>query len=302
MQKNKRQKNSNDLLRCLCCSVNLILLVLWAGSAVILNAGKLNAQSLPPALLADLESASLILIGEIHDNPDHHLVQAQIIEQFASDQSIIVLEMIAVDQQNKLDAFKGNAAAFEDYIAWNQSGWPDYKIYAPIFEAAFLNQAALAGGGMDIAAVRHVAKSGFDGLPDDLAQRFKTIIPTLDIQAPALLDLQFKAHCSMVPAAQLSGMVAAQYARDMQLAQAILNAEAADKIFVIAGRGHTGKDSIPKFIKSMRPDLDMISIALAETDEDQTSLGESHDHVMITPAPAGRPNPCDAFNRDSSHE
>ena len=50
-------------------------------------------------------AADFVLLGEIHDNPDHHLLQAKIIRRLTADgrHPAIVFEMIPVSLQAELD-------------------------------------------------------------------------------------------------------------------------------------------------------------------------------------------------------
>ena len=58
----------------------------WMGSA---------ADPIPGDSLADMQAADAIILGEVHDNPQHHLVQTEAIKVIAP--SAVVREMVTED-------------------------------------------------------------------------------------------------------------------------------------------------------------------------------------------------------------
>ena len=94
-----------------------------------------------------LANARFVLLGEIHDNPDHHRLQARLIDGLVSKgrRPAIVFEMIPANLQPELDRHvKGGvreASKLGKALRWEERGWPDWGIYQPIAEAAL--QAAL---------------------------------------------------------------------------------------------------------------------------------------------------------------
>ena len=60
----------------------------------------------PDELLSRLAGASQVLVGEKHDNPDHHALQLWLLRGLAGEraQGSLLLEMLNPDQQGKVEA------------------------------------------------------------------------------------------------------------------------------------------------------------------------------------------------------
>ena len=84
------------------------------------------------ALLRHLAAAQYVVLGETHDNPDHHRLQARLIEGLVATggRPAVALEMIALDQAEALAAQLARAPGDIDGVAeavgWDESGWPDW--------------------------------------------------------------------------------------------------------------------------------------------------------------------------------
>ena len=93
----------------------------------------------PLEMTRELEQAKYVLIGEVHDNANHHLIQAWIVAKIGT-KSALVMEMIRSDQtqvlQDYLASEGANAAGFGAAVDWQTSGWPKWSEYQPIVEAA----------------------------------------------------------------------------------------------------------------------------------------------------------------------
>jgi len=92
----------------------------------------------PEQLLRRLASAQRVLVGEQHDNPDHHALQLWLLRELARQrpQGSVLMEMLNPDQQNKVDQAQTTARAGQaindpfDTLAW-QPGW-DWSLYGPL--------------------------------------------------------------------------------------------------------------------------------------------------------------------------
>jgi hypothetical protein len=109
--------------------------------------GGLSAQ---PVELADLIAAArdvdIVVLGEVHDNPEHHRNQAAVVA--ALQPGALVFEMIpqaSEDDVNRLRAGGASRDEIAEALAWDESGWPDFAGYAEILEAA--PEARIFGGG-----------------------------------------------------------------------------------------------------------------------------------------------------------
>ena len=240
-------------------------------------------------------SGDIIVLGEIHDNPTHHLNQARAIA--AIKPKAVVFEMLSPEQAARITpALLQDEAALQATLGWEKAGWPDFKIYYPVFEA--LGDARIYGA----AEPRDVVRSA---MTTPLPEVFGPDAPRygLDHPYPEALQKRLEAesqedHCNALPAKLLPGMVAAQRYRDAAFARRVQQAyqDTGGPVVLIAGSGHADNDlAVPALLRKLDPDAKVVSIGQIEAAPDApASPDQPFDHWIVTP-PTPRPDPCAAF-------
>lgn len=231
------------------------------------------------------------VIGEVHDNPDHHATQAARVARIAP--AALVFEMLTPEQAARIGPqTPRDAETLEALLGWAESGWPDFSMYAPIFTAA--PAARIYGAGVGRAEARAAMKGGFDALMAGEAARFGLDEPLPDHQQAAREALQMAAHCDALPEEMLPGMVRIQRLRDAMLASVALRAheETGGPVVVITGNGHARMDwGMPALLAEAAPELELHVIGQTE---EGVPLPGGFDEVLSAPA-AERDDPCAAF-------
>lgn len=251
------------------------------------------AGSLAEAVAA-VEHADYIAIGERHDNPEHHRLQAELVAALSP--RGIAFEMIPQDLENAANKVRADGGSRDDLgeaLKWAESNWPDWSLYAPIVEAA--PDAYIAGGGISKAALGSVYSKGASGVGEDLAQRYRLANPLPEALQKDLLDLQFAAHCELVDREKLGAMVEVQRAWDAAYAEAWWRAgqEGGGRSVLICGNEHARLDrGAPAYLAEAFPGAKIASIGLLEGDET-----ESEDVFSITLSARApeRDDPCKAM-------
>jgi uncharacterized iron-regulated protein len=200
-------------------------------------------------LATRVRSSDVVLVGETHDNPDHHRLEARIVDAFAAghDAPAVVFEMLDRDRQPaveaSLSAHPGDVDALAHAVDWASSGWPSWAMYRPVFQAAVAARGTFMAAGIDRASAMRVAKDGvavFDPSLDGVFGLHDPLPP--DVQA-TLRDEIREAHCGLMPEGMLDSMVTVQRARDALLAARLhegsVNGHGA---LLIAGAGHVRRD------------------------------------------------------------
>ncbi|MCR9125811.1 MAG: ChaN family lipoprotein [Rhodobacteraceae bacterium] len=260
----------------------LILALVWAAPAW---------ADLPPEVLDRARLADIVIVGEYHDNPDHHRNQARIVAALRP--AALVWEMLDTNQAARVtpEAVSGGPA-LGALLEWEQSGWPDFAMYAPIFQAAPL--ARSYGAAVPRAAIRQHLEADPIAAFDGDATAFGLRDPLPRAQEAARMALQWEAHCQALPEETLAPMVRIQQVRDATLAAAAIRAQAdtGGPVVVITGNGHARRDwGMPVYLARVRPDLSVF--VLGQT-EDGAPLSGGYDAVLSAPSLA-RPDPCAAF-------
>ncbi len=251
------------------------------------------AGQLPDAASFDPAGAQIVILGEIHDNPDHHRNQAMIVEAIRP--SALVFEMLDSDQAALVNAMDRNKSApLAEALGWAGSGWPDFEMYQPVLLAA--DAAPIYGAAVSredsIAAMRNGAAAVFGadatlfGL-GRLPEGVQTLRETY----------QMEAQCNALPAEMLPGMVEAQRLRDARFSAVALEAlrETGGPVVVITGNGHARRDwGMPANLAAASPATRVVT--LAQYEETAPAGGVPQDFWLVTES-AEREDPCAVFRK-----
>ncbi len=235
-------------------------------------------------------AARHVLLGEIHDNAEHHDFQRRTLEALAASgqRRVLAMEQFDVGHQAAIDAAPADADAVADAGRFDRRGW-DWPLYRPLVAFAVEQAWPLRAANLSRASLR-TASPG----------------PTPPAVIAALEQDMVDGHCGYKPPqARLATMVDAQRARDQRMA-AVLTAAATTGSVLIAGNGHVRRDrGAPLYAGEgellvvgqleVRADMD--------TPADYVSGGfataSSYDYVRFTAAVA-RPDPCAGFRGGAS--
>ncbi len=233
----------------------------------------------------------IVVLGEVHDNLDHHRVQAEEVSKLAP--AALVFEMLSAAQADGaiLDHV-GDAGALGAALGWAESGWPDFDMYYPIFAAA--PEARVYGAGVTRSDARGALEGRLSTLFGPQAEAYSLLEDLPSDQRATRFALQMSAHCDAIPEEMLPSMVDIQRLRDATLARVALQAleETGGPVAVITGNGHARPDwGVPSYLARVSPDTKVQVIGQTEGD---AALEGGFDTVLSSPAP-DREDPCDAF-------
>lgn len=244
------------------------------------------------ALIEKLSAADIAVLGERHDNPKHHEIQARLVGALSP--AGLAFEMVARSREDFANAARETGDDLAEAIEWEGSGWPDWSMYAPIFDAA--PDAWIAGGGVPPDVLRRSVTEGAAAAYPEGAEKYGLNERLEQDVIDAMLKEQEVAHCNALPTAMLPGMVEAQQLRDAAFADAALRLVEAGHgpAVLITGNGHARADrGSPLYLRRAAPDLKVFSVGLIELDGSPTSAA-LFDAVVYT-APHDRGDPCEAF-------
>ena len=262
------------------------------GKVVDLKSQKVISQNV---LLENLASAEVILIGEKHDNPDHHVLEQRILGALSEQSTDVVLEMLDDSQSTLLAAVdrEVKGSHLKHILQWNDKGWP-WDAYGPLVEQALSNGHKLVAGNLSREQVKKIYKSGSEALTAD--KRLKSALQVDEDVKQALLTEIYEQHCKMMPREALSPMLSIQLARDARMASAIADAEA-PRVVLVAGAYHVRKDSaVPLHLEIMDADKKRVKVVMlkevnAEIEDYDTYLKEQvavADYIWFTPKSTDR--------------
>ncbi|WP_043712071.1 ChaN family lipoprotein [Corallococcus macrosporus] len=263
------------------------------------------------ALRDALAQARFVVLGERHDQPDHHQLQAWLVQSLATGgrKPALAFEMLDVGQQAAVDASQSRAPGDADALAlavdWAGSGWPDWSLYRPIFAAGLEAVLPIVAANLPRAQVRDLVMRGPEALAPELRQRLSLDTPLPEAVEQAMRQEQDEAHCGHLPKEMLGPMVQAQRARDAHLADRLLSAATEPGGVLITGNGHARTDrGVPAQLAARTPGQDVRAVGLLEVDPElrepadyAASFGAQSlpfDYVWFTPA-VPMEDPCAAL-------
>jgi uncharacterized iron-regulated protein len=262
---------------------------------------------------AVLVSARYVLLGERHDHPDHHRIQATLVRGLlaAGRRPAVAFEMFTADDApviaRQLAAAPRDAAGLARAVDWKRSGWPDWAYYEPIAQAALDAGLPIVAANLAPATARALARGQRGALAEEFVARHALDRPLPGGGQAALATEIREAHCGHLPADRIDGMVLAQRARDAALADSMLGAAAArDGAVLIAGNGHVRTDrGVPSYLRAREPGAVIVAVAPLEVREgwaqpqDYAAAFEGrlpYDWVWFTPR-LDDVDPCESFRR-----
>lgn len=226
-------------------------------------------------LLMRLAKPQQLIIGEQHDNADHHTVQLWLLQALGEQrpQGSLLLEMLTPDQQPKVDQVRHAVTPPTDLpgaLAW-EDGW-DWNLYGPIVRFALTQPYPLLAANLDNREIR-----AFYRQPPDLsgARSNAASVKT------TLLEQISESHCGLLPKSQMPAMLAVQQQRDRRMAERLLAAPT--PAVLLAGAWHARKDvGVPLHVMDLRAARAPTVLLLAEQGAEVSAA--MADYVWYTPA------------------
>jgi uncharacterized iron-regulated protein len=261
-----------------------------------------------------LAEARFVLLGEKHDNADHHRIQAWLVERMIARgrAPALALEMLSGAQapalNDHLSAHPGDAAGIGAAVGWAETGWPDWAIYQPIVQAALDSGAPLLAASLPRKTIRALGREGIVALGTERAAALGLDQPLPERLAAVTREDIVESHCGQLPESMIGPMVNIMTARDAHMADVLRRGaltEGRDGTVLITGKGHARTDhGVPFHLRRFVPEARIVSLGLvevmAEADEPNAYAERfgvatlPFDFVWFTPV-ADPEDPCAKF-------
>ncbi|HEY0844543.1 MAG TPA: ChaN family lipoprotein [Noviherbaspirillum sp.] len=262
----------------------------------------------PVRVMERAAESRYVLIGEIHDNAEHHRIQNRILESLVmrGRRPALVMEQYDIDQQEKLN---GIALNKESSVADKLGGlrqqlrgnW-EWRFYEPMVARALSERLPVIAANMPRESLRTVAREGYGVL--GVGEEARLMLPDVwsDARQAQLAREIINGHCGKIPEHVVDYVTRSQRARDAIMADKMLMAKR-NGVVGIVGRNHARMDiGIPLYLAARAPDDPVLSIGLVEVDTPTdpeayaaSKLGQLHDYLWFTTRPRRTSNPCDSI-------
>ena len=268
----------------------------------------------PDAVLAALRSAPFVLLGEKHNNVDHHRIQAWLLKGMLREgrRPAVAFEMFTADQEEVLGeylaAHPGDAAGLGDALAWTESGWPDWENYQPVVQTAIDGGAPLLAAGLSRGQLRAIARQGVEALGGEQVSALGLEQPLPPEQTAGLRVEIMATHCNQLPESMIDPMVTITAAKDAFMAAALVRGAqmaSRDSAVLVAGGGHARADrGVPWHLRRMAPGRSAVAVGLLEVVQGEVDPADyvaafhtdamPFDFVWFTPR-TDESDPCEVY-------
>jgi len=201
-----------------------------AGEWTVPGSGKIAA----PEILERAARAQVVLLGEHHDDADHHRWQLQTVAALSALRTKLVIgfEMFPRRVQGALDRWTANELSEEEFLKasdWIHVWGYDQAFYLPLFHIARLNRFPMLALNVERDLVRAVSSGGLASVPAEKREGVSIPAPAADSYSERLFQsyAQHPEKEQSAPARTDPGFqrfVEAQLVWDRAMAQALAEA------------------------------------------------------------------------------
>ncbi len=247
----------------------------------------------PQELLRVLSSADYVLLGEKHDNPDHHLLQAYVLRQLRESSALasVSFEMLDSSQADALatiaPAVLQTSDALKAHLHWDEEGW-SWDFYGPMLYELLRHEVLVQTANISSSEMMLIY-AGKDS---------EAIQGVLNQEQLQRLEREIdESHCGMLPASQFASMMRVQRTRDAQMAESLergANAKQGVNVLV-AGNFHARRDlGVANYLADTK---NLISLSFIELRDEASEPrdyvealqpGSPYDYLWFTPAVASQ--------------
>jgi uncharacterized iron-regulated protein len=260
----------------------------------------------PAVLLQRASAAKFVLLGEIHDNREHHRIEARILQAVANGRRpALVMEQYDRVQQGKINTVLQNGTGAGDKLLGlgelMRKSW-EWDAYAPLAKLALRQNLPVIAANLSREELRSVSRSGFAALGTGEEQRLALETVWSPARQSQLIRDIAQGHCGKVPEHMVIAIAKAQRARDAVMADMLLYAKETGAVAIV-GSGHARRDmAIPLYLAARAPQATVLALGMVEVDSPvdpavygRGPLGQLYDYIWFTPRVARQFNPCDSI-------
>ena len=241
-------------------------------------------------MIENIASVDLIFVGEVHDNPDHHLIEVQILQAVMAGnrQVTIAMEFFQKPAQSILDRYLQGELGEEEFlkeVKWNEQWGFPYSYYRPLMLTAKQNGSKVLAINAPSAIVKEVAHTGLQSLDQSERDQIASEINLNNEAHRAYLREIFGQHGH-------GGLKAFDYFYEAQcvwedtMAQNIADylIKEDGQMIVFAGNGHiVNKFGIPDRVINRKP-VSMVTIMPYDLYGAETIEKGTADFIWLTPS------------------
>lgn len=259
------------------------------------------------ALLARINTASVILLGETHDNTRHHDLQQKLLKARIESgaRPALMMEQLDAESQPALD--QALAGSNRDEVLNSVNGlirFSDWQFYSPLLATAVDNGLPIIAANISRQYLQPAIWRGYAAYDADELKRLAVDTVWSENRQNYLVTHMGGAHCGQLRDELRVGLARSQRLRDALMADSAISSIGRG-VVAIVGREHARRDiGLPIYFAARDPSVRIFSIGFVEVSsesvdpdgyEAESATGEApFDVIWFTPR-AERANPCANF-------
>jgi len=242
-----------------------------------------------------------VLLGEVHDNPEHHRLQTDVLRRLLDHgiRPALAMEQFDTEHQAAIDKLQAEGGATAERVAevggFDRKGWK-WAFYEPLVSLAVRERLPVLALNLSRPAARRIATEGPAALsPADRAEL--ALDATWNAERNEKMQREIIAgHCGQVPGDLLPRLVSAQRARDATMADVLVR-RATSGAVAILGRGHARRDiGVPAYLEQRMPSASTLIVGFTEVESGHDDANDYEEagtfDILWFTLPANREDPC----------
>lgn len=261
------------------------------------------------AVLAMTNKADVLLLGEIHDNPAHHVYQQKLLKARIASGSrpALMMEQLNAEDQPALDhALAGNDSEEVLNSITKLIKFSDWQIYQPFLTIAVSNKLPVIAANVSNQQLQPVIWRGYAAIDAGELKRLMVEEVWSESRQNYLVKNMGGAHCGKLRDELRTGLTRSQRLRDALMVDTAVSSISRG-VVAIVGSSHARRDiGLPLYFAARDPKARIVSVAFVEvspgvTDprkyEADSATGDApYDVIWFTPR-MERADPCADFGK-----
>ncbi len=237
-------------------------------------------------MVADLKKVSVVFVGEIHDDSQHHEAQLDIIRAFheADRPTAVGLEMFRAESQPQLNSWVQGKLPLNQFLPSYYDNWRmPWPLYKNIFLYAREHQLPLRGLNIPDVISKKIASTGFDSLtPDEKKLLPPGISCNVDPKYREFIRQAYAEH-AMHAGKQFENFCEAQMVWDKSMAFNLMDyirKNPDTTMVVLAGVGHAWKRGISEQLDNGVTSRVVLPLIPDQVERDTVTTADA-DYVLL---------------------
>jgi uncharacterized iron-regulated protein len=260
-------------------------------------------------LLARIDQANVLLLGETHDNPQHHDLQQKLLKAriVSGARPALVMEQLDAESQPALD--KALSGSDRDETLKAVTGlikFADWKSYRPFLVTAVDYKLPIIAANISSQQLQPVIRQGFAAFDADALKRMAVEQVWSESRENYMRRNIGGAHCGQIRDELREGLTRSQRLRDAMMADSAISGIGRG-IVAIVGSSHARRDvGMPLYLAARAPLAHIYSIGFVEVSpgriapesyETESASGDAPFDVIWFTQRVARADPCADMNK-----